>query len=275
MLDLEPVLKNHGYFDDADPDPVLVVPEGKTRTLRMIGTEGPIRVEPDNPDLATFKVEHRNGDVAPYLAVTGRRFGMTGVWVHRGRNRFRLWVAVYAPHTIDVTFFFVTDQHGTPRTPPAQVDDEIDLLNSIYGPNANVHFRWHGTRHVPLDMDFSHRLNATQQRSMWMTLRMTASVGNEMRHLWHVFVVRRFDAADHGNFDVVGKNQFGVNMCLVDDSGLSDPTPVLAHECGHFFTLRHTDRAGDVMKQGPEKGSRLHWNQVVQLRRFLNGLDGD
>jgi hypothetical protein len=272
MLDLEPVRKNHGYFADADPDPVLMVPDDRLDRLRMIGTEGPVHVVPDDPSIATFTTEHRNGEVAPYLVVEGERHGHTGVWVHRGRNRFRLLVAVYARQTIHVTFHFVTDKHGTPRTPPAQMDDEIDTLNEIYGANANVHFRWHNTRHPHIDFDFSQRIDDAAQDKMWDLLREKAGVGNEMRHHWNVFVVRRFDAADTDDFNAWGENRFGKNLCLVDDSGLASPTPVLAHECGHFFTLRHTQTAGDVMKQGTQKGERLHWDQVVRLRRFLNGV---
>lgn len=262
-------IKNHGYFPDADP-PILAVPLNWKNQVKLLGGSGKVEIVNSRPHKATVSLLHPPGLKDPHIVAEGHEFGGTRVTVKQGNQETTFVAFVMAKIKVNVTFYFVTDTNGAPKTPPAQTAQEIKKLNDVWGPQANVRFVWDGMRTPKININFARRTNRAGQRAIWAALRKETGVSNAMRRSWHVFIVRDWGARDTDESNPWGTNQHGVNMCIIDDKALKSPTPVLAHECGHFFDLDHTEDDGLLMTQGSSKGPRLLWDQVEHARDFLN-----
>jgi hypothetical protein len=166
-----------------------------------------------------------------------------------------LKVLVVSPKTVKISIrpALVLDRDNKPvsstETPTNALQSLVDQMNSIWEPQANVHFQLVGTDPVLLDGLKLDSVLDVQNRYILPLFLKSKDPGAELT----MFLVRR--ALDGRPVNGVTRATDGISL-ISDDR--SDYT--MAHEAGHFLGLGEKDKADSILLMG--SGRKISYTEA-------------
>lgn len=247
------ILENNGFDGTVNP-PWLMIPLGGIKHVSLLEGRGLNLVSSDPSVISVSTSEPFSGTVlagARIVTVTvrGLRPGTAFIEARQGTSvKARLEVAVKRPKAIRVAFNFVRDNagHQTRRT-PASVSQYLAVMNRIYTPQSNIHFRRHTVRWVTVNKNLgnvvrfsSHLHGVPTAQHEWDDVSKHADSTAD----FNVFFVWEYEQdntpyQDHTDAGTLGSN------CLFEDRAGVEVGETLAHEAGHFLGGNDTYASSD------------------------------